>query len=123
MRLTNEAGHRGKQAEELAADYLTRAGLTIIEKNFRCRLGELDLIARDKDCLVFIEVRYRRNETLMSVSETLSASKQRKLIKASQYYLANHQQYRHHVCRYDFLGITGELEKPAIEWIKNAFQA
>ena len=123
MRLTNKAESRGKQAEALAAYFLTRQGLRIIASNFRCRLGELDLIAIDADCLVFIEVRYRQNNQMMDVSETLTADKQRKLIKASQFFLSNHRQYHHHNCRYDFIGVTGELDNPDIEWIKNAFQA
>lgn len=117
------ANQSGKHAEEIAATYLANQGITILDKNFRCRFGEIDLIGLDKQCLVFIEVRYRKNEKHMAVIETIDKHKCRKLVITSEYYLNKHPIYRKSACRYDFIGITGELEMPGIEWIKNAFQA
>ena len=113
----------GKQAENLAADCIEKAGLRLIARNFRCRFGEVDLVAMDDDTLVFIEVRYRKNEQWMGVIETVDQRKLERLIITSEYFVGQHHQHRKRQCRFDVIGITGSLEAPAIEWIKNAFQA
>ena len=113
----------GQQAEQLAANYLSKQGLKVIDRNFHCRFGEIDLIALDSKSLVFIEVRYRKNEKIMSVFETIDKHKCRKLVTTSEYYLNKNRKYHFMTCRYDVIGITGELNAPSIEWIKNAFQA
>lgn len=113
----------GKIAEDIAANYLARQGLKLIVRNFRCRFGEIDLIGLDRETLVFIEVRYRHNENRLAVIETIDQHKCRKLVITSEYYLIKYRNYQSYQCRYDVIAITGELDKPAIEWIKNAFQA
>ncbi len=117
------SNHTGKIAEGIAAQYLTKQGLKLIDRNFHCRFGEIDLIGFDKEILTFIEVRYRKNEQYLAVVETIDQHKCRKLIITSEYYLTQHKNYRSYQCRYDVIVITGELNKPVIEWIKNAFQA
>lgn len=117
------ANQSGKLAEEIAANYLAKQGMTILDKNFRCRFGEIDIIGLDTQYLVFIEVRYRKNEKHMDVLETIDKHKCRKLIITSEYYLNKHRKYQSLVCRYDVVGITGDINAPVIEWIKNAFQA
>ena len=117
------ANHAGKIAEDIAAQYLSNQGLKLIDRNFHCRFGEIDLIALDKEILTFIEVRYRKNEQYLAVVETIDQHKCRKIIISSEYYLSKHKNYRSYQCRYDVIAITGELNKPVIEWIKNAFQA
>ncbi len=123
MKKNNSANYAGLQAEQLADSYLSKQGLKIIEKNFYCRFGEIDLIALDGKSLVFIEVRFRKNENQMSVFETIDYKKCRKLVTTSEYYLNTHRKYQTLNCRYDVVGITGELDTPSIKWIKNAFQA
>lgn len=113
----------GKIAEDIAAQYLSNKGLKLISRNFHCRFGEIDLIGLDKEILTFIEVRYRKSEQYLAVVETIDEHKCRKIIISSEYYLSKHKSYRSHQCRYDVIAITGELNKPVIEWIKNAFQA
>jgi len=113
----------GKIAEDIAAQYLSNKGLKLISRNFHCRFGEIDLIGLDKEILTFIEVRYRKSEQYLAVVETIDEHKCRKIIISSEYYLSKHKNYRSHQCRYDVIAITGELNKPVIEWIKNAFQA
>jgi putative endonuclease len=113
----------GQIAENIAANYLSQQGLKQIDRNFRCRFGEIDLIGLDQKILVFIEVRYRKNETYLAVVETIDQRKCRKLIITSKYFLNKHRNYQSYQCRYDVIAITGELDEPAIEWIKNAFQA
>ena len=115
--------HAGKIAEDIAAQYLINQGLKLLDRNAHCRFGEIDLIGLDKEILTFIEVRYRKNEQYLAVIETIDQHKCRKIIISSEYYLSQHNNYRSYQCRYDVIAITGELDKPVIEWIKNAFQA
>tara|TARA_R110000782_G_scaffold16637_2_gene47401 strand:- start:1671 stop:2045 length:375 start_codon:yes stop_codon:yes gene_type:complete len=117
------ANHTGKIAEDIAAQYLGNQGLKLIDQNFHCRFGEIDLIGLDNEILTFCEVRYRKNEKYLAVVETIDQHKCQKLIITSEYYLNQHKKYRSYQCRYDVIAITGELSQPAIEWIKNAFQA
>ena len=117
------ANTAGKIAEDIAADYLASHDLKLITRNFHSRLGEIDLIALEQDILVFIEVRYRKNERFLTAIETIDTRKCQKLIVTSEYYLLKHKAYQDYQCRYDVIAITGELDKPVIEWIKNAFQA
>ena len=113
----------GKQAEDIAASYLTKNNIEIVTRNFHSRFGEIDLIAVDKDILLFIEVRYRKNEHYMSAVETIDQHKCKKIVITSEYYLNKYRKYQSYFCRYDVITITGELKEPVIEWIKNAFQA
>ena len=115
--------HTGKIAEDIAANTLSKEGIKLLDRNFRCRFGEIDLIGLDQNILVFIEVRYRHNESHMAAVETIDRHKCKKLVRTSEYYLNKHRNYQSYQCRYDVIAITGELDRPAIEWIKNAFQA
>ena len=117
------ANQYGKIAEEFAANYLIRQGLKLIARNFHCRFGEIDLIGLEQDTLIFTEVRYRKNEKHLAVVETIDQRKCRKLIITSKYFLNKHRTYQSHQCRFDVIAITGDINKPVIEWIKNAFQA
>ena len=123
MKNSNPANQSGNKAEDIAGKYLSKQNIRILDRNFHCRYGEIDLIGLDDQCLVFIEVRYRKDEYYMSVFETIDKHKCRKLVTTSEYYLTTHRKYRNMTCRYDVIGITGELTAPVIEWIKNAFQA
>ena len=114
----------GQKAEAIAASYLNNHNIRIIEQNFHSRFGEIDLVALDNDnTLIFIEVRYRKDELMMQVAETIDPAKCRKLIKTSEYYLTKHLEHHYKQCRYDFIGIVGDLKQPSIEWIKNAFSS
>jgi putative endonuclease len=111
---------QGQAAEELACRYLTQQGLILIERNFRCRMGELDLIMRDGEYLVFIEVRSRGNRNYGTPAETVTIHKQKRLIRAAAYYLQ-----RHHLnipCRFDIVAISNIQNEKDLEWIKDAFQ-
>lgn len=113
----------GKQAEDIAANYLAEQNIKIVSRNFHSRFGEIDLIGLDKEILAFIEVRYRKNEHFLSAVETIDRRKCKKIVITSEYYLNKHKKYQSHYCRYDVIAISGALDKPVIEWIKNAFQA
>lgn len=106
---------QGKIAEAAAESYLTRQGLLAIDRNYRCRSGEIDLIMRDGKQLVFVEVRYRRNTQYGSPLESVDHRKQSRLVKAAEHYLQRHGMTN---CRFDVIGITGNQQ---IQWIQNAF--
>ncbi|WGL17952.1 YraN family protein [Microbulbifer bruguierae] len=111
----------GTKMEGLAEQHLIAAGLRIVERNFRGRFGELDLIARDGNTLVFVEVRYRRNRMFGGAVASVDFRKQRKLIATANGYL----QYRRLdcPCRFDVISIElgGRAEDLKIDWIQNAF--
>jgi putative endonuclease len=113
----------GKNAEDFAANYLTKQNIKLISRNFHSRFGEIDLIGLDQNILIFVEVRYRKDEHYLTAIETIDWRKCEKIITTSKYFLNKHKKYQLYLCRYDVITITGELEKPVIEWIKNAFQA
>lgn len=107
----------GCEAEERACAHLRRRGLTLLERNFRCRRGEIDLIMRDGSTVVFVEVRYRRNARFGDSAETVDVRKQHRLLAAAQTYL---QRNAHQTpCRFDVVAITGT----ELQWITNAFEA
>ena len=110
-------GGRGAEAEALAAAYLEKQGLTIVARNYRCRLGEIDLVARDGATTVFIEVRKRRSAAFGGAAASITAAKRMKLMKAARHYISRLQSLPQ--CRFDALLIEGE--PPRIEWIRNAF--
>ncbi len=106
---------RGEQAEQQALDFLLKHDLELIERNFRCRYGEIDLIMQDKNTLVFVEVRYRKNATYGSPLESVNLRKQAKLIATTEFYLA--QKQLDVEMRFDVIGLTSKK----LEWIKDAF--
>ena len=110
---------RGSEAEALAAAYLERHGLTVIERNFRVRGGEVDLICRDGKVLVFVEVRLRSNPRYGGAAASVTSAKQRRVILAARHYLAGKAQP---ACRFDCV-LFDTLDPSRIEWLKNAFAA
>jgi putative endonuclease len=110
----------GRQAEDFAQHYLEQQGLKLIERNFRCRLGEIDLIMRDGKALVFIEVRFRKNMEFGGPAISISASKQQKLRSAAKFYLIQNPREAKKVLRFDVIGILGTDH--SVEWIKNAIE-
>lgn len=116
---------RGRLAETLACRYLQARGLILVARNYRCRLGELDLIMRDGDCLVFVEVRLRRNTRYGGAAESIDRRKQRKLLCTARHYLAV-ERPTSAALRFDVVALEGDLgprgNTPGkIQWIKNAF--
>lgn len=106
----------GTQKERLAAEYLKSQGMRILERNFRCRTGEIDMIAQDGDTLVFVEVKYRSNDHYGSPLEAVNFRKQNTIRKVAEYYLLCHPIDRAAI-RFDVIGILGDR----IEHIRNAF--
>ena len=119
---------QGEYTENLACKYLVDKGFKLIEKNFNCRVGEIDLIMKDNDSLVFVEVRYRRSNSFGSGAESITTSKQSKLIKTASLYLQQHAKLNKYPTRFDVVSITGFIETDNInnidfDWIENAFGA
>lgn len=110
----------GVAAENLAATFLQQQGLTLVEKNYRCRFGEIDLIMRDGATVVFAEVRLRQNQQFGGAAASITPTKQARLIATAQHYLSSLN--RTPACRFDAVLLQG-LVAPKIEWIKNAFDA
>ncbi len=111
----------GERAEAWARRFLEARGLTLVESNFRCREGELDLVMLDGAELVIIEVRYRTTGALVSPELTVSAMKRRRLLRAAARYLQLHPGFGNHSVRFDVLGLSGEPDRPHCEWIRCAF--
>jgi putative endonuclease len=107
--------NRGAAAEGLAARFLTARGLVIVHRNYRCRGGEIDLIVRDGETLVFVEVRLRRNQAFGTAAESITAAKRRRLRLAARHYLA--RLGREPPCRFDAV-LLDALETKSIEWLR-----
>lgn len=110
--------NRGEQAETLAADFLRNKGLRIAARNYHCRYGEIDLIAREGTTVVFVEVRSRASEAYGGAAASITAAKREKLLKTARHYLAGITPLP--PCRFDAMLVTGE--PPRIEWIRNAIE-
>jgi len=110
----------GAQAEQFAARWMLKQGLTLVQANYRCRFGEIDLILRDSDTLVFAEVRLRSRNDFGGAAASIDARKQSKLIRTAQHYLATLP----HIppCRFDALLLDTPDGSGGIEWLKNAFE-
>lgn len=109
---------KGSDAEKAAIAYLQQHHLVLLAQNYRCRFGEIDLIMRDHDTLVFIEVRMRSNDAFGGAAASITPSKQAKLLRTARHYLAEINSEP--PCRFDALLLSGADGKK-IEWIKNAF--
>jgi putative endonuclease len=110
----------GAQAEQTAAQYLQRQGLRLLQSNYRCRFGEIDLILKDHDSLVFVEVRLRSRSDFGGAAASIDARKQHKLILAAQHYLSSVTPTP--PCRFDAVLLSSAEGGEGIEWLKNAFQ-
>lgn len=111
---TRDQGQRG---EERAVEHLLDRGYSVVERNFRCRLGEIDIIARDGDALVFVEVRTRTDGRRGTALETVTPAKQRRIARVAEVYLSMRRQHAA-ACRFDVVGITGEQ----VELVRDAFR-
>ena len=111
--------HVGFVAEKQARNYLCKHGLTWLESNYRCRLGEIDLIMRDREYLVFVEVRARASNAYGGAVQSVTHSKRQKLLRTATLYLQTKKLYDKLPSRFDVLSLDGV--PPQISWIKNAF--
>ena len=119
--MTLERLSLGRQGEEIAARYLQRQGMKILARNLRTPVGEIDLVARHKRLLVFIEVKTRRGTAFGSPAEAVGPRKQRQIVQAAKWYLNDHPQ-RALQPRFDVVAIILSGETPQIEHIPGAFE-
>lgn len=105
-------------AEQVAEIFLQTHGLQLVERNFRRRFGEIDLIMLDQDSLVFVEVRKRSSSRFVDAAESIDWRKQRKLLRTAEAYLQ--QNFWHGPCRFDVVVLD---KNDTVEWLQDAFQA
>jgi putative endonuclease len=121
---TDSRLQRGTASEDLAADYLQARGLVILARNVRCRAGELDLVCLDDGVLAIVEVRQRISIDFGGALASVTWRKQRKIIRATQFFLQRKAEWRRHVMRFDVLAVEGVPDGAhRIVWIKDAFRA
>jgi putative endonuclease len=113
----------GDVFELRACAELERAGLKLLARNYTTRYGELDLVMLDHQVVVFVEVRYRKSASHGDASASVTPSKQSRLIKAAQHWLACHPQHAQRACRFDVVSYDGVANAIRREWLRGAFEA
>jgi len=117
----------GDRYEELAAELLTRHNLRIVARNWSCKAGEIDIVARDDTHLVFVEVRARARSRFASAAATVDRRKQQRLLRAARWFLQQHRGYCRLPCRFDVVAfdVTAQdgAAPPRAQWIRGAFTA
>lgn len=105
--------------ERAAEIFLVKAGLILIKRNFNSPYGEIDLIMRDQNILVFVEVRQRRNSRFYSAAASVSKQKRSRIIKTAQHYLQATPNHQNLFCRFDIIAYSNRCDAPL--WLKSAF--
>ena len=116
----------GAHWEKTAESWLTEQGLSLLQRNFSSRLGEIDLIMEDGETIVFIEVRYRKSGRYGDGAESITIHKQNRISRTAAWYLVKNPNRAEQFCRFDIISIgprSNELKKKdqSIDWIQNAF--
>ncbi|HSH27773.1 MAG TPA: YraN family protein [Wenzhouxiangella sp.] len=116
---------RGDQGEQQAERWLAERGLKLVERNYQCRAGEIDLVMldphpSDTEVLAFVEVRLRGPGARVDSIDSIDERKQRRLITAARHFLMSNPQWQEHACRFDVVGIDGKDGR--IRWIPGAFE-
>ncbi len=113
----------GSQWEKAAESFLHKRGLITRKRNFFSRFGEIDLIMKDGEVLVFVEVRFRGNDRFGDGAETITVWKQSKLARAAMYFLSINSHYSQKPCRFDVISVGRNQGKIEFDWIRNAFDS
>jgi putative endonuclease len=111
----------GAWAEAFARQHLENSGLVLVAQNFSCRLGELDLVMEHGSALVFVEVRLRNNPRFGDGAESVTLTKQRKLIRAAGFFLMRNPGYQNWRCRFDVMSVSKRNCRTHCDWIRDAF--
>ncbi|WP_363800724.1 YraN family protein [Lysobacter firmicutimachus] len=114
---------RGAAIEAAARRHLLGAGLREVAANAHYRCGELDAVMLDGAVLVFVEVRYRRDDRYGGGAASVDLRKRRKLLLAAQSFLLAHPGYAEHACRFDVIEAQGDPAEPQLRWLRDAFRA
>ena len=111
----------GHLSEQFARHWLSRQGLKLLTNNYRCKLGELDLVMLEKQCLVIVEVQYRKSDAYGGALESISREKRRRISRATTDFLKHRPQYRHRPLRFDALTLTKPFSALKVTWRRRAF--
>ncbi len=112
----------GQRAEDIAAEFLRTQGVVILERNYRRRLGELDIIARDGDVLIIAEVRMRASDRFGGAAASVNGRKQQRLVRAAAQLLQQRKDFSHLRVRFDVLAVSeGVVGSPKVQWLQHAF--
>lgn len=111
----------GLLGEELALAHLTSHGLTLVTRNYRAKVGELDLVMLDRQTLVFVEVRCRSSKQYGGPAASITWEKQRRLVRAAEHLLMKRSELRSYPARFDVVAITTGEPEAKVDWIRSAF--
>ena len=114
----------GSANEKLAENFLRRRGFRTLNRNYQCRSGEIDLIVGKANTVVFVEVRFRKNEAFGTAVESVNPAKQARIIRCARHFLMHNPGLATRELRFDIIGITHEDSQRGyrVEWLTNAFQ-
>jgi putative endonuclease len=113
----------GGAFEQRACMELERAGLKLLARNYTTRYGELDLIMRDGDTVVFVEVRQRKRTSFGDAATSVTAAKRAKLVQTAQLWLVANPRHAQQPCRFDVMTYDGQGDNAKMDWLRNAFEA
>ena len=111
----------GAAHEATVAELLQTEGLTIVARNFHCKMGEIDIVATRQRALHFVEVRYRRDDRYGNGADSVTIAKQAKLKRSAKYFLHCNPEYHSFHCQFDVVSVTGTHSPYDINWITDAF--
>jgi putative endonuclease len=112
-----------ERTEQLALEHLAANGLKLLQRNFRSRFGEIDLIMLDRATIVFIEVRFRKTSRFISAAHSVDARKQRKLCRTASCFLRRHPRFRNATVRFDVVAFDGPSQTEfELQWLPDAFR-
>ncbi len=117
----DERGELGRRGEAVAEEFLRRHAYTIVARNYRCRAGEIDLVALDGPVLVFVEVRSRRGTAFGTPLESVDGRKRAQVARVAQHFVATHR-WHDRDARFDVVGIRFDAEPPVVEHVRGAFE-
>ena len=113
---------RGAHWERKAESWLRRQKAKILDRNYRCRTGEIDLVIRDGKAVAFVEIKYRSRQDFGSGADQVTYSKQRRIVSAARHYLQYHKHAQCQIFRFDVVSINDSSKGAEIQWIKSAFE-
>lgn len=111
----------GSEGERIAEAYLRKKGFRVVERNYRCPVGELDLVFLDRRVLVFVEVKTRTDGRFGEPLEAVDRRKQRKMTKTALFFLSQHRLH-HREARFDVVGVSWKGGEPSVQHVENAFE-
>lgn len=114
---------RGAAAEDAALRFLQSRGLALLQRNYRCRRGEIDLVMHDGPSLVFVEVRARESDAYGGAAASIGRGKQRRVVAAARHFLMTHPGESRRPARFDVVAISGDDGENSLRWIRAAFDA